>query len=126
MKLQQLKQIIREEIGKMLNEVQSPIYKSEHVDNNLVAAIYFSWNENENNNQSLWEEVIKTIKENDCVLINYVVTDSVCEFEFKPDPKKIAGISQDLLEEIKFEVKDSLKPIVSSKATGYDVYIVGN
>lgn len=123
MKAQELRQIIKEEIGKMLNEVQSPSYKSKHKDNNLVAAIYFSWTKNDNNNESLWEEVIKTIKENDCVLINYVVTDSVCEFEFKPDT---AGISQDLLEEIKFEVKDSLKPIVSSIATGYDVYIVGN
>jgi len=123
MKKSELQQIIKEEIGKMLNEVQSPSYKSKHKNNNLVAAIYFSWNKNDNNNQSLWEEVIKTIKENDCVLINYVVTDSVCEFEFKPDT---TGISQDLLEEIKFEVKDSLKPIVSSKATGYDVYIVGN
>jgi len=123
MKTHQLKQIIREEIKKTLGEAQSPSYKSKHTNNNLVAAIYFSWNKNDNNNESLWADVIKTIKENDCVLINYVVTDSVCEFEFKPDT---AGISQDLLEEIKFEVKDSLKPIVSSKATGYDVYIVGN
>jgi hypothetical protein len=123
MKTQELQQIIREEIRKMLNEAQSPSYKSKYKNNNLVAAIYFSWTKNDNNNQSLWAEVIKTIEENDCVLIKYVVTDSVCEFEFKPDT---AGISQDLLEEIKFEVKDSLKPIVSSKATGYDVYIVGN
>jgi len=124
MKKSELQQIIREEIKKTLgDEAQSPSYKSKHKNNNLVAAIYFSWNKNDNNNESLWADVIKTIKENDCVLINYVVTDSVCEFEFKPDT---AGISQDLLEEIKFEVKDSLKPIVSSKATGYDVYIVGN
>ena len=128
MKKLELQQIIREEIGKMLNEVSSPSYKSKHKNNNLVAAIYFSLNKNGNNNESLWTEVIKTIenKKNKCVLINYVVTDSVCEFEFKPDPAQFAGISQDLLEDIRYSVKDSLKSIVSSKATGYDVYIVGN
>ena len=122
MKKSELQQIIREEIKKtLIDEAQSPSYKSEHEDNNLVAAIYFSWTKNDNNNQSLWTEVIETIEENDCVLINYVVTDSVCEFEFKPDT---AGISQDLLEDIRYSVIDALKPIVSSKATGYDVYIV--
>ena len=123
MKKDQLKHLIKEEIKNILSEAQSPSYKYEHKNNNLVAAIYFSWNKNDNNNSSLWADVIKVIEENDCVLINYVVTDSVCEFEFKPDT---VGISQDLLEEIKYNVEDSLELIVSSKATGYDVYIVGN
>jgi len=123
MKKSELRQLIKEEMQKALKEAQSPNYKSKHKNNNLVAAIYFSWDKNDNNNSTLWAAVIKTIEENDCVLVNYVVTDSVCEFEFRPDT---VGISQDLLEEIKYNVKDSLKPIVSSKATGYDVYIVGN
>ena len=121
-----LKQLIKEEIKKVLDESQSPSYKSKHKNNNLVAAIYFSWDKNDNNNPSLWADVIKAIEENDCILINYVVTDSVCEFEFKPNPSVYAGISSDLLEDIKYDVEDSLGTIVSSKATGYDVYIVGN
>ena len=122
MNKEELKKLIKEEIKKVLGEAQSPSYKSQHKANNLVATFYFSWNMNDNNNPSLWADVIKAIEENDCVLIDYVVTDSVCEFEFRPDS---AGISQDLLEEIKWEITDALEPI-SSKATGYDVYIVGN
>lgn len=123
MRYSKLKQLIKEEIKNLLSEVQSPSYKSKHKDNNLVAAIYFSWAKNDNNNSALWADVIRVIEENDCVLIDYVVTDSVCEFEFRPSAE---GISQELLDEIKYDVKDSLKPIVSSKATGYDVYIAGN
>ena len=126
MKKSELRQLINEEIQKMLDESQSPSYKSKHKNNNLVAAIYFSWDKNDNNNPSLWADVIKTIGKNDCILINYVVTDSVCEFEFKPNPSVYAGISSNLLEDIKYDIKDSLGTIVSSKATGYDVYIVGN
>jgi hypothetical protein len=122
MKKIELKQLIKEEIKKILGEAQSPSYKSQHKTNNLVATFYFSWNDNDNNNPSLWTEIIRIIEENDCVLINYVVTDSVCEFEFRPDT---VGISQDLLEDIKWRITDALEPI-SSKATGYDVYIVGN
>ena len=118
-----LKHLIKEEIKNILSEAQSPSYKSKHKNNNLVAAIYFSWAMNANNNPTLWTDVIEAIEKNDCILINYVVTDSVCEFEFKP---YTVGISQDLLEEVKYGVEDSLEPIVSRKATGYDVYIVGN
>ena len=105
-----------------LNEAQAPSYEAKHKDNNLVAAIYFSWNKAENNNSSLWIKIIKLIQGQDCKLVNYVVTDSVCEFEFKPDT---ATISQDLLDDIKYGVRDALKPL-SSQWTGYDVYIVGN
>jgi len=126
MKQSELKQLIKEEIQKVLDESQSPSYKSKHKNNNLVAEIYFSWNKNINSNLSLWADVIKAIEENDCILINYVVKDSVCEFEFKPNPSVYAGISSDLLEDIKYDVEDSLETIVSGEATGYDVYIVGN
>lgn len=126
MKRSELQQIIKEEMQKVLDESQSPSYKSQHKNNNLVVAIYFSRDKNDNNNSSLWADVIEVIEENDCILINYVVTDSVCEFEFKPNPSVYAGISSDLLNDIKYAVKDSLGTIVSSKVTGYDVYIVGN
>ena len=121
MKKSKLKQIIKEEVGQVLNEAQAPLFKAKHKDNNLVAAIYFSWNKAENNNPSLWAEVIELIQGQDCKLVNYVVTDSVCEFEFKPSMP--AG--QDLLEDAKYRVEDALKPL-SSQWTGYDVYIVGN
>ena len=108
-----------------LGEAQAPKFKAKHADNNLVAAIYFSWNKAEkNNNQSLWDKVIEILKQEECRLINYVVTDSVCEFEFAPS----TGVqSQDQLDDTKYRVTDALKPL--SKAftfTGYDVYIVGN
>lgn len=122
MKLQEFKKLIREEVRKTLNEAQAPSFKAKHKDNNLVAAIYFSWNKADNNNASLWAKVIDLIEGQDCKLVNYVVTDSVCEFEFKPDT---AAISQDLLDDIKYGVRDALKPL-SSQWTGYDVYIVGN
>ena len=122
MKTQELRKLIREEVKKVIKEAQAPSYKAKHKDNNLVAAIYFSWNKAENNNPSLWTKVIELIQGQDCKLVNYVVTDSVCEFEFKPDT---AAISQDLLDEARHNVGIALKPL-SSQWTGYDVYIVGN
>ena len=121
MKATEFKKLIREEIKKALNEAQAPKFQSKHKNNNLVAAIYFSWNKAESNNPSLWAKVIQIIEQADCKLINYVVTDSVCEFEFAPR----GPLSQDLLETIKYDISDALKPL-ASKATGYDVYIVGN
>jgi len=125
MKKLELRKLIREEIRKVIKEAQAPKYKAKHANNNLVAAIYFSWNKAENNNQSLWDKVIQILEQNDCRLINYVVTDSVCEFEFAPLGVQAAGpTSQDQLEKYKNQVTDALKPL-SSQFTGYDVYIVG-
>jgi hypothetical protein len=105
-----------------LGEARAPKFKAKHADNNLVAAIYFSWNKAENNNQSLWDKVIQIIEQEECTLINYVVTDSVCEFEFQPS---IGVGSQDQLDDARYRVIDAIKPL-SGKFTGYDVYIVGN
>ena len=121
MKKLDLQKLIREEVRKVLKEVQAPSFKAKHADDNLVAAIYFSWNKAESNNASLWAKIIKLIEKQNCVLVNYVVTDSVCEFEFAPNTP--AG--QDLLEDIKYRLIDALKPL-SSQWTGYDVYIAGN
>ena len=122
MKKSELQQIIREEVRGMLKEVQAPAFQSKHKNNNLVAAIYFSWNKAESNNPSLWAKVIQIIEQADCKLINYVVTDSVCEFEFQPTQ---GADSQDQLENTKWSVTDALKPL-AGKFTGYDVYIAGN
>lgn len=122
MRKSELKQIIKEEISKALNEAQAPKYRAKHANNNLVAAIYFSWNKSENNNQSLWDKVIQIIEQEDCRLINYVVTDSVCEFEFQPS---IGVQAQDQLDDTKYRVIDALKPL-SKSFTGYDVYIAGS
>ena len=122
MKTVELKKIIQEEIRKVLKEAQAPKYKANHANNNLVAAMYFSWNKAENNNQSLWDKVIAILEQEDCRLINYVVTDSVCEFEFQPS---IGVQAQDQLDDTKNRVTDALKPL-SSQFTGYDVYIAGN
>ena len=122
MKKIELQKLIREEVRKVLKEVQAPSFKAKHKNNNLVAAIYFSWNKAENNNASLWDKVISLIEGQNCKLVNYVVTDSVCEFEFKPYS---SGIDQDLLEDVQYSVQAALKPL-SSQWTGYDVYIVGN
>ena len=131
MKVSQLRQLINEEVRSMLNfesmspskltEVKAPTFQAKHKNNNLVAAIYFSWKKAGNNNASLWDNVKLIIEQNDCKLINYVVTDSVCEFEFRPK----GPVYQDLLEEAKNNVEDALNPL-SSQFTGYDVYIVGN
>lgn len=117
-----LKQIIREEVSKVLNEAQAPSFKAKHKNNNLVAAIYFSWNKAENNSPSLWAKVIELIEGQECTLVNYVVTDSVCELEFKPN---VPAIDQDLLDSAKVQVELALKPL-SRQWAGYDVYIVGN
>jgi len=122
MKKLELRKLIREEIRKVIKEAQAPKYKAKHANNNLVAAIYFSWNKAENNNQSLWDKVIQILEQKDCRLINYVVTDSVCEFEFQPS---IGVQAQDQLDDAKNRVTDALKPL-SSQFTGYDVYIVGS
>ena len=122
MKTVELKKIIQEEIRKVLKEAQAPKYKAKHANNNLVAAIYFSWNKNDYNNQSLWDKVIQIIEQEDCTLINYVVTDSACEFEFKP---KIGVQAQDQLDDARIRVIDALKPL-SKSFTGYDVYIAGS
>ena len=122
MKKSELQKIILEEVRKVLNEAQVPSFKAKHKNNNLVAAIYFSWNKAENNNTSLWTKVIELIEGQDCKLVNYVVTDSVCELEFKPNSP---AIDQDLLDVAKNKVELALKPL-SSQWTGYDVYIVGN
>jgi hypothetical protein len=121
MKTTELRKLIREEVKKTLNEAQAPAFQSKHKNNNLVAAIYFSWNKAESNNPSLWAKVIQIIEQADCKLINYVATDSVCEFEFAPR----GPLSQDLLENTKNSVTDALKPM-AGKFTGYDVYIAGN
>ena len=122
MKASEFKKLIREEIKKALNEAQAPAFQAKHKDNNLVAAIYFSWNKAESNNPSLWAKVIQIIEQADCKLINYVATDSVCEFEFQPTK---GADSQDQLENTKNSVTDALKPL-AGKFTGYDVYIAGN
>ena len=122
MKKEELRKLIREEIRKVIKEAQAPKYKAKHANNNLVAAMYFSWNKAENNNQSLWDKVIQILEQKDCRLINYVVTDSVCEFEFQPS---IGVQAQDQLDDTKNRVTDALKPL-SSQFTGYDVYIVGS
>lgn len=122
MKTAELRKLIREEIQKTLNEAQAPKYRAKHANNNLVAAIYFSWNKSENNNQSLWDKVIQIIEQEDCRLINYVVTDSVCEFEFQPS---IGVQAQDQLDDSRIRVIDALKPL-SKSFTGYDVYIAGS
>ena len=74
MKKSTLKQIIKEEIDKVLNEAMAPAFRAEHENNNLVAAIYFSWNKAENNNPSFWSNVVQIIEQEDCRLLNYVVT----------------------------------------------------
>ena len=122
MKTVELKKIIQEEIRKVLKEAQAPKYKSKHTNNNLVASIYFSRNKSDNNNQSLWDKVIEILEQEDCRLISYVVTDSVCEFEFQPS---IGVQSQDQLDDIKYRVIDALQPL-SNLFTGYDVYIAGS
>jgi hypothetical protein len=119
--VEKLRNVIREEVSKVLTEVQAPAFQAKHKDNNLVVAIYFSWNKAESNNRSLWDKVIQVIEQADCKLINYVVTDSVCEFEFQP----IGAYDQDLLEDARYQVTIAIKHL-SSKFTGYDVYIVGN
>ena len=122
----QFRKLIREEIRKVIKEVQAPKYKAKHANNNLVAAIYFSWNKAVNNNQSLWDKVIQILEQKDCRLINYVVTDSVCEFEFVPLGVQATGpTSQDQLEKYRNQVTDALKPL-SGQFTGYDVYIFGS
>jgi len=121
MKIQEFKKLIREEIKKVLTEAQAPKFKAKHTNNNLVAAIYFSWNKAESNNQSLWDKVIEILEQEDCRLINYVVTDIVCEFEFQPS---IGVQAQDQLDDARYRVIDALKPL-SKAFTGYDVYIVG-
>jgi hypothetical protein len=121
MKTSEFRKLIHEEVRKVLTEAQTPTYQAKHKDNNLVVAIYFSWNKAESNNQSLWDKVIQVIEQADCKLINYVVTDSVCEFEFQP----IGAYDQDVLETIKYDISNALKPL-ASKFTGYDVYIAGN
>lgn len=122
MKRLELKKIIQEEVRRLLKEAQAPKYKAKHANNNLVAAIYFSWNKSDNNSQSLWDKVIEILEQEDCRLISYVVTDSVCEFEFQPS----MGVrSQDQLDDTKYRVTDALEPL-SKLFTGYDVYIAGN
>jgi len=123
MKQSELRQLIREEIqNTLVKEVKAPSFKAKHKDNNLVAAIYFSWNKAESNNASLWAKVIAILEQADCILVNYVVADSVCEFEFKPNSP---AIDQDLLDEAKNNVELALESL-SSQFTGYDVYIAGN
>jgi hypothetical protein len=106
----------------VLKEVMAPSFKAKHKNNNLVAAIYFSWKKAENNTPSLWTKVIELVEGQDCKLVNYVVTDSVCEFEFKPNSP---AIDQDLLDKARIKVESALKPL-KTQCEGYDVYIVGN
>jgi hypothetical protein len=122
MKPFELRKLIREEAKRILKEAQAPKFKANYKNNNLVAAIYFSWNKNENNNQALWDKVIQILEQEDCRLISYVVTDSVCEFEFQPST---GAYAQDQLDDAKDRVTDALKPF-SRSFTGYDVYIVGS
>ena len=122
MKITEFRKLIREEVRRVVKEAQAPKYKAKHQNNNLVAAMYFSWNKAESNNQSLWDKVIQILEQEDCILINYVVTDSVCEFEFQPS---IGVQAQDQLDDSRIRVIDALKPL-SSQFTGYDVYIVGS
>jgi len=117
-----LEETIRKEI-RLLTENMKPTFNAQvrRKPNNIVAAIYFAWNRGESNNSSFWSQVIQIIQQNDCILENYVVTDSICEFEFSPSTPS----GQDELEDAKNRVIDSLKEL-SSQFTNFDVYIVGN
>jgi len=127
MKKSQLRKIIKEEISKELKvnsitESQPPKFRAIHKPNNLVASIYFSWDQNDNNNPQFWGNVISIIENANCILINYVVTDSVCEFEFKVNPNNILPISQEILDQAKYDVEDGIETL-SSQFTNADVYI---
>jgi len=116
-----LAEVIRKEV-RLLKENVKPTFNSQlsRKPNNIVAAIYFAWNVNQNNNSSFWNKVIEIIQQNDCNLLNYVVTDSVCEFELMPSTPS----GQDELEDAKNRIIDSLERL--SGYTRFDVYIVGN
>jgi hypothetical protein len=118
----QLKKIIKEQVS-VLKENVNPIFNAQtkRKANNIVAAIYFAWVKQDNNNSTFWNNAIKIIEDQDCVVLHYVVTDSVCEFEFKPSTP--AG--QDELEYASNRVEEALG-LLSGKFTKYDVYIVGN
>ena len=122
MKKSELSRLVREEIRKTLNEAVAPAYKAKHRRNNLVASIYFGWRMAELNDSSFWNKVMQIIQQEDCKLVNYVVTETVCEFEFIPSE----GVqSQDQLEDAKNRVEDALKPLMNQWMK-YDVYISGN
>jgi hypothetical protein len=115
----QLKQLIKEEFQSYSEQsTPKPKFRSVAKPNNLVAVIYFSYNKADNNTQALWSKVINTIQQEDGVVVNYVVTNSVFEVEFRPE---VSGNEGE--EDIMFRVKDALKPL-SSAFTNYDVYIV--
>ena len=138
MKKSQLSKIINEEIRNVLKEkkkVTAPVYKANHIKNNLVAAISFVGDKpltsmRDLNNKAYWEKVIKIIENEkepnkSCELISYVVTDTVCEFEFAPLGYGERVYLQDLLEAQRMRVENELKPIVN-KRMRCEVYIVGN
>lgn len=121
MKASEFKKLIREEVRKVVREAKAPKFRARYQDNNIVAAIYFSWNTAESNNPAFWAKVISMIEKQNCKLIQYVVTGNICEFEFTPS----GPVGQDELEDAKFDLKVALQPL-SSQFTNYDVYIVGN
>lgn len=122
-----LREIIREELSAIeetenLNEAAKSLFtiKGKRKNNNIVAAIYFGWVKQDNNNSSFWNKVINIIEGEDCVVLNYLATDSVCEFEFKPSSPS----GQDELEDASNRIEDAIGAL--SGFTKYDVYIVGN
>lgn len=121
MKLSEVRKVIREEVRRVIREVKAPKFRARYQDNNIVAAIYFSWNKAENNNPAFWSKVISIVEQQNYKLIQYVVTGNICEFEFTPS----GPVGQDELDDAKFSLMDALKPL-SSQFTNYDVYVVGN
>jgi hypothetical protein len=124
MKLSEVRKAIRAEVRRVINEVKAPKFRARYQDNNLVAAIYFSWSKAENNNPAFWsqvQKVVSMIEQQNFNLVQYIVTGNICEFEFT-----LSGpVGQDELDNAKSSLIDALKPL-SSQFTNYDVYVVGN
>jgi hypothetical protein len=116
-----MKHLKRIDNYKLIKESVEPGFRATPIENNIIVSMFFANDRNYYNTQELWDQVIELANEEDCRLVNYIVTDSYCEFEFEPS---LDTTSQDLLDDIRWSLTDAMKSF-SSKFTSYDVHICG-
>jgi hypothetical protein len=119
MKKSEFKQLIREEVKNVLTELAKPIsLKGKHGPGSVVLALFFDHTKQSNNSKELWARIIEFAgdPEINYRLVQYFVTDSVVEFEFKP---KRPGRY-----DVGIRAMESNLEEYQNKFTSYDIYTI--
>ena len=119
MKKIQLRSLIKEQVKGSLTESAKLIsLKGKHSPGSIIVALFFDSSKQQNNSRELWARIIEFAGdyEINCRLVQYIVTDSVVEFEFK---QKRPGRYDSAIRAMVANLEE-----YQNKFTSYDIYTI--